>query len=160
MSEEPVGGMSEPTPLYRAIGSRVLRARIDAGMTQDQLAEKIGMARASIANLEAGRQRPPVHVIADIAAALGVPRHDLIPEAGFDVPVKAVKPQEDKRFARVARDLESVLGRISELSGTVDESASNDRLCRSLALASCVREPAGRCAPQLTPQSTRLNQRP
>lgn len=124
MTDDTSVTMSEPTPLYRAIGSRVLRARVDAGLTQEQLAEKIGMARASIANLEAGRQRPPVHVIADIAAALDVARHDLIPEQGFDVPVKIVKPQEDKRFAKVARDLESVLARIGDIAQMDGEDAS------------------------------------
>ena len=60
-------------------GARVQRARMRRGRTQRELARAVGMARSSIANLETGRQRPPVHVVLLIARVLGVPVTDLLP---------------------------------------------------------------------------------
>jgi len=64
--------------LYAGIGARVQRARRQREWTQSQLAAAVGLTRASIANLEAGRQRPPVHVVVLIARALGVPAEELL----------------------------------------------------------------------------------
>jgi transcriptional regulator with XRE-family HTH domain len=42
--------------LLAAIGTRVRTLRLDAGLTQQQLADTVHLSRSSIANLEAGRQ--------------------------------------------------------------------------------------------------------
>jgi transcriptional regulator with XRE-family HTH domain len=65
--------------LYAEIGSRIRRARKEQGWNQIDLARVVSLTRSSIANLEAGRQRPPVHVILLIAQALGVPADTLLP---------------------------------------------------------------------------------
>jgi transcriptional regulator with XRE-family HTH domain len=64
---------------YRDVGSRVRTARTGANLTQDELAELVDVARSSIANLEAGRQRIPLHLFALIAEKLGVPATELFP---------------------------------------------------------------------------------
>lgn len=60
----------DTTALYRVVGSRVRAARERAGVSQAALAGTLGMTRTSIVNIEAGRQRPPLHVIWAIADAL------------------------------------------------------------------------------------------
>jgi transcriptional regulator with XRE-family HTH domain len=67
--------------IYRLVGEhiRVARQRFVPSMSQVQLAEKIGVSRASVVNIEAGRQRPPLHVLWQIAEALGTELTDLIP---------------------------------------------------------------------------------
>ena len=66
--------------LYAEIGARVRHARQRRGCaTQIGLAQAVGLTPASITNLEAGRQRPPVHVALLIAQALEVPVGDLLP---------------------------------------------------------------------------------
>lgn len=62
----------EPRDLYSLFGKRVADARDRAGYTQLQLAEKIGLSRASVANIEAGRQRIVLHQALEIAEALGI----------------------------------------------------------------------------------------
>lgn len=42
------------------------------GMGQEDLAKKVGLQRTSIANLEAGRQRIPMHTLEKIVAAFGM----------------------------------------------------------------------------------------
>ena len=56
--------------LYREIGRRIRRLRKAAGQTQEQLAAQVGVSRASIANIEAGRQNFLLHYIYTIAEAL------------------------------------------------------------------------------------------
>jgi transcriptional regulator with XRE-family HTH domain len=42
------------------IGNRLAGARVDAGLTQRELAVRIGLSRPSVANIEAGRQDVPL----------------------------------------------------------------------------------------------------
>ena len=79
--------------LYAGIGARVQCARRQREWTQSQLAAAVGLTRASIANLEAGRQRPPVHVAVLIARALGAPADELLPSSpGLPGPRNASVP--------------------------------------------------------------------
>lgn len=48
-------------------------------MTQARLAETLGLSRASIANIELGRQKVFLHHVPQIASALGVELSELIP---------------------------------------------------------------------------------
>ncbi|MFI2353048.1 helix-turn-helix domain-containing protein [Streptomyces sp. NPDC019443] len=64
---------------YMAVGERVRGARTAARMTQAGLAAQLGLTRSSVANLEAGRQRIPLHVFALVADVLDVEPHKLLP---------------------------------------------------------------------------------
>src|SRR5260221_694169 len=48
-------------------------------VSQSALAEAVGLSRASIANIERGHHRVQIHVLYDIAVALGVEPHELLP---------------------------------------------------------------------------------
>ena len=61
-----------PEPIYQAIGARIAMVRSALGLTQEDLAKKIGFERTSVVNIEAGRQRILLHTAAEIAAALGM----------------------------------------------------------------------------------------
>ena len=56
--------------IYRALGNKVRRLRNGAGRTQAQLAAEIGISRASLANMETGRQQVLVHHLYAVANAL------------------------------------------------------------------------------------------
>ena len=70
--------------LYQLLGDKIRRARerMEPKMSQTALARKLGLSRVSVVNIEAGRQRAPMHVLWVIAEILGtelvllVPRHD------------------------------------------------------------------------------------
>jgi len=53
-------------------GGRVRRLRDVAGLTQAELAEQIGLTRASVANMEGGRQQPNLAALISLATALKV----------------------------------------------------------------------------------------
>lgn len=56
--------------LYAELGRRIAKAR--GHMTQQQLAEKVEMSRASIANIERGNQSVSLFNLYVIAEALGI----------------------------------------------------------------------------------------
>ena len=65
--------------LYKGLGAKVRRARNRRGWTQLELARAVGLSKYSVTNVEAGRQRPPVHIALLIAMALDVPVAELLP---------------------------------------------------------------------------------
>jgi len=56
--------------IYENLGKRIRGLRKDLGQTQDQLAKQVGMSRASLANIEAGRQQVLVHHLFALSRAL------------------------------------------------------------------------------------------
>jgi len=68
-------------PFYIETGKRVQERRNKRGMTQEQLGSRLNPAttRASIANMEAGKQRILVHTLVQLADILGVKILDLLP---------------------------------------------------------------------------------
>ena len=56
----------------------VRRARIESGMTQEQLAEKSGFTQQYLSDLERGARNPTVVTLYEIASALGVTPIDLL----------------------------------------------------------------------------------
>lgn len=57
--------------IYESVGQNVLSLRSEREWTQQELADRIGLSRASVANIETGRQRLLLHQVYDMAAALG-----------------------------------------------------------------------------------------
>ena len=74
----------------REIGHRIRSARraLPGWRTQGWLAEQVGVGRATLANLENGRQRVYVDLLWRIAVVLKVPITRLIPDR--------LTPQEDE----------------------------------------------------------------
>lgn len=58
-------------PVYQAIGARIQMIRDVLGVDQATIAQRAGISRPSLANIEAGRQRIYLHHIDKIAEALG-----------------------------------------------------------------------------------------
>lgn len=57
--------------VYMQFGRKVAAARKSKGMTQADLAKRVSFTRASVANIETGRQRVMLHDVFAIVAALG-----------------------------------------------------------------------------------------
>jgi transcriptional regulator with XRE-family HTH domain len=64
--------------------SRLIRARLDAGLTQAQLAERIGTKQSSISRLEGGDAEPSSDMLRRLAAALNV-SFEILPTAAIVV---------------------------------------------------------------------------
>jgi len=93
-----------PTPF----AARLYEARRASGLTQVQLAEKIGSTQRAISYYESTTGLPPVPVLVDLAKALDVSTDDLLGLAPASAPPKAKKesPAERrlwKKFQQVLR---------------------------------------------------------
>ncbi|HWQ86878.1 helix-turn-helix transcriptional regulator [Brevundimonas sp.] len=67
-------------PRYSAFGEAIALRREQLKMTQAELSRRVGLSRASIANIERGRQNVLLHHACDIATALGLSQvTDLLP---------------------------------------------------------------------------------
>jgi transcriptional regulator with XRE-family HTH domain len=64
---------------YREFGRRLREARRSVGMTQAVLADSVGLSRTSITNIERGKQHIPLHLLPELAAALGDDALGLVP---------------------------------------------------------------------------------
>lgn len=69
--------MGSPTALhtrrYKAFLALLRRARADAGLTQAQVAKKLGQSQTWVSNCELGERRVDFVELEDIAAAYGKP---------------------------------------------------------------------------------------
>jgi ribosome-binding protein aMBF1 (putative translation factor) len=54
-----------------ALASAVIGARARAGLTQEELAERMGTSQSAIARLESGRSRPSTRTLRKLAEATG-----------------------------------------------------------------------------------------
>lgn len=118
-SERETGRMDdEDTLLYKQIGIRLrtLRERSSPNYSQARLAKKLGISRASIVNIEGGRQHAPLGLLWKITSALGaelssiIPsRADLLPDDSNAVKLNPEMLRQIKVHANGDRDLEQKL---------------------------------------------------
>lgn len=74
---------------YRELGRRLAARRRGIDATQADVADRLGTSRASVANIEAGRQKLQVHQLYDLARALR------IEDLAQLIPTQVVSPPEE-----------------------------------------------------------------
>jgi transcriptional regulator with XRE-family HTH domain len=94
---------------YREFGD-LLRKERKGRFSQSELADRVGLSRASIANIERGNQRVPLHMLRVFARELGVEPQALLPSGSLDedepVPAHRIAdfhPADAKVIVRVVR---------------------------------------------------------
>jgi transcriptional regulator with XRE-family HTH domain len=70
--------MTSPA-VYKEFGMLIRARRQTLGLTQEQLAEKVGLSRTSITNIEQGRQKILLHQLFLLAESLQVNPDVLLP---------------------------------------------------------------------------------
>ena len=107
--------------IYRVLGAAVAKQRKSLGLTQADLASRVGMTRASLANIETGRQSVLLHQVYEIADALGLEGiHTLAPDKAEMNPVVRTVPIDaasvtDVQRSQVERVVQLALGRSRSL---------------------------------------------
>jgi transcriptional regulator with XRE-family HTH domain len=106
-----------PESIYQHIGEvlRTRRKALKPRLTQEGLAQRVGISRASLANIETGRQNVLVHQLYAFAKALNLAPGDfLLPaenaDAGADwsdLLPDNLKPQQRDQLARMLADTQA-----------------------------------------------------
>lgn len=65
------------------IGDKIKAKRREGGLTQSELADKVGISRNYISDLENGRYIPSVKTLSKIASVLGIDLNFLIEMSGI-----------------------------------------------------------------------------
>lgn len=63
---------------FTGLGQRIARARKDASLTQQQLADALGISQPQLASYEVGRRRVPVSMLPHLARAVRITVEALI----------------------------------------------------------------------------------
>lgn len=69
---------------HREFCERVKARRKELGLTQVQMAERLGMTQSGYAQIEMGRYEPGLNQMVRVAIALESSLHDLIPVGTFE----------------------------------------------------------------------------
>jgi len=72
------GTGGERTPRQRLFGDRMRARRLDLGLTQEEVAHRMGMDRAYVGALETGLRNPTLDTIGRVAVALGCGAAELV----------------------------------------------------------------------------------
>ena len=104
--------------------ARLRAARKEAGLTQVQLADKLGITGAAYASYEGGRREPSLDMLIRVANALG------IPVAALAAPAQATEVDQLCEDIRNRADLQPVVRRL--LSASPSAVAAVDRLLAML----------------------------
>jgi transcriptional regulator with XRE-family HTH domain len=103
--------------LLAEFGRLVRATRLDAGLTQAQLGEAVGLTRTSIANIEAGRQRAFIDTAYRIADAVNCPPHELLPDPATLRAEADLPPDVERQPLDVQKWIRDVAAESSDTEG-------------------------------------------
>ena len=101
LSRTPVDSHDEQ--FFKALGARIASARKVQNLTQQQLAEQLGIAQQTLAHYESGDRCFPASTLAKLAEKLGLTVDELL---GLDVKAKGKRgpaPKLQKQFERITQ---------------------------------------------------------
>ena len=126
--------MADFDELYRELGRKIRQARERHGqkLSQDALASRLGISRASVVNIEGGRQRAPLHLLWQIAELLGTDLTKLIPSRE-ELLAPANQVQLDKEMMKQIEDaangdpdtIKALTGFVGKLKAAIETPRSN-----------------------------------
>lgn len=90
--------MKKKTPqlaaFYTELGANIRKFRLKRDLSQEQLANLVGLTRTSLTNIEKGRQHPPLHTFCELVEQLKIDFATLLPR-----PVAIKAPSDLKALA-------------------------------------------------------------
>jgi transcriptional regulator with XRE-family HTH domain len=91
---------------HDTLGTRIARLRRDKGLTQVELAERLGVTQPAVSDYENDDIRLPADVVVQIATILGVSTDELL---GLkEVAVKGATSPKNRRLYRRLQDIEKL----------------------------------------------------
>jgi transcriptional regulator with XRE-family HTH domain len=81
--------------IYRSIGKRIQRAREEAGLSQEELASRLGCTQAALSNYELGKRRLYLANIEQIARILNKPLNYFLNDSSLKANSQSREPQDE-----------------------------------------------------------------
>lgn len=106
---------------YELIGSAIKSKRKEQGYTQTELANKTGMSRTSIVNIENGKQYPPVHLLWELSQALECNPVDFYPSSSNDFYDKSSQSDIVKEIRRVSKTANIKKESLSKITSFIND---------------------------------------
>ncbi|MEQ1844003.1 MAG: helix-turn-helix transcriptional regulator [Nitrospira sp.] len=90
--------------IKRAVGKRIKIVRQRNGLTQDQLAEQVGLSPKYISGIERGVENPTMDILIRLAKVLGVEPYDLFLFGESEESEKALRKGIEKMVREADRE--------------------------------------------------------
>jgi transcriptional regulator with XRE-family HTH domain len=90
--------------IKRAVGKRIKIVRQRSGLTQDQLAEQVGLSPKYISGIERGVENPTMDILIRLAKMLGVEPYDLFLFGESEETEKALRKGIEKMVRETDRE--------------------------------------------------------
>ncbi len=104
------------------IGNRIRKYRKESDLTQEQLAEKIGVTKSRVSNWEQGINRPDADILGAICRALNVSPSDLLDVHLTDDELNAHEKKVIKAY-RTKEELQQAVDILLGIEDTPEEQA-------------------------------------
>jgi transcriptional regulator with XRE-family HTH domain len=88
---------------FRALGARIAAARKEQGLSQQALAEQLGIAQQTLAHYEVGRARPPVSLLPEFSRIFGVGVDELLGRPIRSAARRGPAPKLQQQMERISR---------------------------------------------------------
>ncbi|HEY0654039.1 MAG TPA: helix-turn-helix transcriptional regulator [Chryseosolibacter sp.] len=108
----PMLSKDEQSFFYKKLGESIRASRIKEGCKQEVLAQRVGLTRISIVNIEQGKQKVQLHVLIEIAVALNTTIEQLVPTFGY---IKSSLPT-----TKMEKDIKKELEKFDVKAGASD----------------------------------------
>ena len=90
---------------FKELGARIAQARKDHGLTQNELAEQLGVAQQTLAHYEVGRARMPASMLPTVARLLTLSLDELM---GQSVARRTVRGARRGPASRLQQQIDAV----------------------------------------------------
>jgi len=88
--------------LYKSIGDQIKILRNRSQISQEELAKRLDLSRASVVNIEKGRQHPSLHLLIDLARIFNVSVLDFLSNQFSETAVQS------ERISRLKKEITKV----------------------------------------------------
>jgi transcriptional regulator with XRE-family HTH domain len=88
---------------FKALGARIAAARKEQGLSQQALADQLGIAQQTLAHYEVGRARPPVSLMPEFSRIFGIAVDELLGQPVKAAAKRGPAPKLQQQMQKISR---------------------------------------------------------
>jgi transcriptional regulator with XRE-family HTH domain len=103
-TDSPLGSMApDEQQFLKALGARIAQLRKEQGLSQQSVADSLGVAQQTYAHYEVGRVRMPVSLLPEVASLFGVSTDDLLGRKSGAASKRGPTPKLQQKIEQLSR---------------------------------------------------------